>query len=116
MYKNLFEGGLNFTYSQEDLVEYYKNYQDLMDCWKSIFPNKVFDVKYEFLIENHEEQIKKIIKFCSLTWDENCLSFHKNKSPIKTMSTSQARRPIYKSSLKAFDKFKKYLTILDNNL
>ncbi len=116
MFKNLFEGGLNFTYSQEDLVKYYKHYRDLMDFWKLKYPNLILDVKYENLIENKEFEIKKIIKFCNLEWDENCLSFHKNKSPIKTMSTSQARKPIYKSSLKSFDKFKDYFKILENNL
>ncbi len=116
MFKNLFEGGLNFTYSQEDLVKYYKNYQDLMNFWKSKYPNKILDVGYENLIENSEIEIKKIIKFCNLEWDENCLSFHKNKSPIKTMSTSQARKPIYKSSIKAFDKFKGYFNILESEL
>jgi len=87
-----------------------------MNFWKTNNSDKIFDIKYEDLIENNEYEIKKIIKFCDLEWDENCLSFHKNKSPIKTMSTSQARNPIYKSSLKAFDKFKNYLTILENKL
>ena len=57
-----------------------------------------------------------MLKFCNLEWDANCLLFYKNKSPIKTMSTSQARKPIYKSSINAFDKFKDYLKILDNSL
>ena len=48
--------------------------------------------------------------------DIKCLSFYKNKSPIKTMSTAQARKPIYKTSVKSFEKFKDYLTILENNL
>ena len=116
MFKNLFEGGLNFTYSQEDLVEYYKNYQDLMNFWKLKNPDTIIDVKYEDLIINNEDEIKRIIKFCNLEWDANCLLFYKNKSPIKTMSTSQARKPIYKSSINAFDKFKDYFTILDNSL
>ena len=116
MFKNLFEGGLNFTYSQEDLVKYYKHYQDLMNFWKLKYPNFILDVKYENLVENNEFEIKRIIKFCNLEWDENCLSFHKNKSPIKTMSTSQARKPIYKSSIKSFDRFKEYFKILENSL
>ena len=87
-----------------------------MNFWKSKYPNKILDVGYENLIENSEIEIKKIIKFCNLEWDENCLSFHKNKSPIKTMSTSQARKPIYKSSIKAFDKFKGYFNILESEL
>ena len=62
------------------------------------------------------EQIKKIINFCGLDWQDNCLSFHKNKTPIKTMSTAQARKPIYKSSVKSFEKFKEYFSILNNSL
>ena len=116
IFKNLFEGGLNFSYDQENLVEYYKLYSILMNFWKSKFPDAIFDVKYESLVSNNEEEIKKIIKFCDLSWEINCLKFHNNKTPIKTMSTAQARKPIYKSSINIFDKYKKYLTILEKKL
>ncbi len=116
MFKNLFEGGLNFTYDQEDLVKYYKYYLELMNFWKSKYSMNILDVKYENLISNNEIEIKKIIKFCNLNWEENCLTFYNNKTPIKTMSTAQARKPIYKSSLNSFDKFKNYLTVLDKKL
>ena len=116
MFKNLFEGGLNFTYDQEDLVNYYKEYKDLMNFWDKKYSKEIYNISYEKLISNNNEEIKKLIKFCELDWEENCLSFHKNKTPIKTMSTAQARKPIYKSSLNAFDKYKKYLTILDEKL
>ncbi len=116
MFKNLFEGGLNFTYDQEDLIKYYNQYLNLIDFWKSKYPNSILDIQYEKLISNKDHEIKKVIKFCSLDWEENCLSFHNNKTPIKTMSTAQARKPIYKSSLNAFDKFKEYFRILDKGL
>lgn len=116
MFKNLFEGGLNFTYDQDDLVDYYENYIDLMQFWKSLFKDQIFDVKYENLVGNNEDEIKKIIQFCNLEMEQNCLLFHKNKSPIKTMSTAQARKPIYKTSVKSFEKFSKFLTILDKRL
>ena len=116
MYKNLFEGGLNFTYDQEDLVKYYNSYCDLIEFWKQKYSESIFDVSYEKLILNKEEEIKKLIKFCDLNWEENCLSFHKNKTPIKTMSTAQARNPIYKTSMNSFEKFKDYLTILEEKL
>ena len=116
MYKNLFEGGLNFTYDQIDLVKYYKQYQSLMNFWQSLFKDWILEVKYENLINNNSSEIKKIINYCELSWEEKCLSFHKNTTPIKTMSTAQARKPIYKSSINAFDKFKKFFIHLDNNL
>ena len=116
MFKNLFEGGLNFTYDQDDLVGYYKSYLNIMNFWKSQFPNSIYDVNYENLISNNEKVIKEIIKFCQLNWEENCLNYHKNKTPIKTMSTAQARKPIYKTSLNQFEKYKVYLNILDKKL
>ena len=116
MFKNLFEGGLNFTYDQNDLIKYFKQYQVMMNFWTEKFGEKILHVNYENLVTNNVKEIKKIIKFCDLEWEENCLSFHKNKTPIKTMSSSQARNPIYKSSINTFDKFKDYLTIIDKGL
>ena len=79
-------------------------------------PSFIFEIEYEKLIANKDKEIKKIIKICDLNWEESCLSFHNNKSPIKTMSTAQARNPIYKTSLNSFDKYKDYLTILEKKL
>ncbi len=116
MFKNLFEGGLNFTYDQEDLVKFYKSYLELMNFWKSRYSSNIMDVNYESLISNNRETIEKIVKFCDLEWEERCLEFYKNKTPIKTMSTAQARKPIYKTSLKNFEKYKNYLKILEESL
>lgn len=116
MFKNLFEGGLNFTYDQEDLVKYYKNYEVLMKFWNEKFPGEIFNISYEKLISDNEEEIKKLIEYCGLDWERNCLSFHKNNTPIKTMSSAQARSPIYKTSLNAFDKFKDYLEIIEKKI
>ena len=109
LYKNFFEGGLNFSYNQKELGTYYNIYRDLMNYWKRSLPSFIHEAKYEEIIENSEEEIKKIIKFCGLPWEENCLSFYKNKTPIKTMSTAQARQPIYKSSINSADKFSQHL-------
>ena len=113
LYKNLFEGGLNFSYDQKELGTYYNIYLDLMNFWKKQFPDSIYDANYEKIIKDPQNEIKKIIKFCNLNWEENCLSFHKNKTPIKTMSTAQARKPIYKSSINSFEKFIPFLTDLN---
>ena len=62
-----------------------------------------------------DTQIKRIVKECGLNWDEKCLLHHKNLNPIKTMSTTQARQPIYKTSISNFDKYKIFLEKIDNS-
>ena len=113
IYKNFFEGGLDFGYNQKELVTYYNIYLELMSFWQTKLPGFIFEAKYEKIIDSPRTEIEKIIRFCDLNWEENCLDFHKNKSPIKTMSTAQARNPIYRSSLKSFEKFAPYLSDLN---
>ena len=86
-----------------------------MEFWNSKKNNNILNVRYEELINDNENKIREIINYCELDWEESCLSFHKNKTPIKTMSTAQARKPIYKSSLNIFDKYKNYLKIINNS-
>ena len=109
LYKNFFEGGLDFSYDQKELGTYYKGYLDLMNFWKINTSDLIHEAEYEKIIENPEFEIKRIINYCGLPWEEKCLMFYKNKTPIKTMSTSQARQPIYKSSVNSFDKFAPFL-------
>ena len=88
MYKNIFEDSLGFTYNEEDLIKFYKSYQDLVNFWQSKDGVDLISVSYEELIENNESEIKRIINKCKLDWEENCLHYYKNKNPIKTMSTA----------------------------
>ena len=56
MFKNLFEGGLNFTYNQEDLIKYFKEYQNLMKFWNFRFENSILNVEYENLVQNNKSE------------------------------------------------------------
>ena len=82
----------------------------LMNVFKKKLPNFIYELKYENLVKNKYEEIEKILKFCKLEWDENCLNHHKqSKTLIKTASMSQARNPIYKSSVDLSNNYKKHL-------
>jgi len=83
-----------------------------MKFWKKTFPNGFLEVPYESLITDKDAQIKKIINYCDLDWEEQCLSFNKNKNPIKTVSLAQARSPIYNSSVESYKKFSPHLDYL----
>ena len=116
IYKNEFEGGIFFSNDIIDIANYYKIYEDLMNFWRENLKNQIFDLKYEDLINDPEQKIKELIKFCGLNWQQNCLEFYKNKKIIKTVSFNQARKPIYKDSIKGTFNFKKYLKNLDSEL
>ncbi len=112
IYKNYFPTKISFGNDLNDLANYYKSYKDLMIFWKNIFPDKIYDLKYENLVSNTENEVKKLLKFCSLKWDKNCMQHHKNKRVIKTISFNQARKPIYKTSLKTYGGYENYLNVL----
>ena len=116
IFKNEFERGMFFSNTFEDIAEFYHLYKNLMDYWKKKFDDNIFDLNYEDLINDPENKIKEIINYCGLDWQNNCLEFYKNKKSIKTVSFMQARKPIYKDSLKGSSKFKKHLNQLEKLL
>ena len=116
-YKNFFSSKkINYSYNFHNLGEYYKLYENLMTFWNSIYKDKIYNISYEKLTDNPEEEIKKLIKYCGLDWEENCLNFHKNKKSVTTASLAQIREPIYKSSVKNWENYLENLNDLKNIL
>ena len=101
---------MNWSYSQKEIALYYNKYKELMNFWKIKLPEIIYTFEYEKLVSDKKNEIKKLLKFCDLEWDDKCLSFHKNSTtPIKTVSMAQAREPIYKSSINSYDNYKDHL-------
>ncbi len=98
-----------FTNDLEDIGHFYKLYEDLINFFRKKFPEIIYDVEYQKLVSNSEIEIRKLLNFCELKWDDNCLNHHKNERAIKTASSAQARKPIYKTALKSSDRYKEYL-------
>ena len=110
IFKNYFTSNeLTFAYDINEIVDYYNLYSDLMNHWRSILPNFIFDISYENLISKPEFHVKKLLNFCNLDWEENCLKFYNNKRVIKTASDTQVRKKIYTSSIDYWKNFKKYV-------
>ena len=109
IFKNYFAGRLDFSYELSEIIEYYNIYKNLMKFWHSMMPNFIYDIQYESLIKNQKQEIKKVLEACNLKWNDKCLLFHENKRAIKTASAIQARKPIYKSSVKGWKNYEKYL-------
>ena len=116
IYKNFFESSLEWSYDQKDLGSFYRLYLNLMNFWRNELTDFIYDLNYEKLINNQENETKKLVNFCNLSWNNKFLNHHKNYNPIKTASVSQARQPFYKSSIKSSEKFGVYLPNLFNIL
>ena len=117
IYKNYFTGNnLKWSYNQKEIANYYNLYKDLMNFWQNLLPDFIYNANYEKITNDQVNETEKILKFCELDWDENCLHPEKNKTIINTASISQAREPVYKSSIKSSKKFLNYLSDLVNTL
>ena len=110
IYKNYFHSkGNGFSYNQEDLAGFYALYTELMAFWHQLFPGKIYDICYEDLTTNQEEETKNLLKYCELEWDESCLNFHNSKRAVKTASSLQVRQKMYQGSSEAWKKHEAYL-------
>ena len=87
-----------------------------MEFWHKLFPGKIYDLVYENLTNNQEEETKKLLGYCELDWDQNCLDFHKNKREVKTASVLQVRKKMYKGSSEAWKEYEDYLKPLLKSL
>ena len=116
IYKNLFDYEGAWCYDESELVDFYKIYEDMIDYWQTKLPKFIYNVEYEKIVNKTEDEIKKLINYCDLEWDKNCLEFYNNKTTIKTLSVNQARKRIYSSSIKSFEKFKDISGSLFKNL
>ena len=110
IYKSYFPGeGLGWAFNMKDLAGYYNSYIDLMTFWHQLFPRKIYDICYEDLTTNQEEETRKLLKYCELEWDDNCLNFHNNKRAVKTTSSLQVRKKMYQGSSEVWKKYESYL-------
>ena len=118
IYKNNFSSPqTNWAFDQKDISNYYNNYSLLMKFWFSKIPEFIHTIEYEKLVSDKKNEIERLLEFCELELDDNCFNHHKNtKTRIKTVSISQARQPVYSSSVHSSDKYKNHLKEMFENL
>lgn len=117
IYKHYFSSkGHGYAYNMATLAEFYGLYIELMSFWRERFPECVYDLHYENLTENQEEETHKLLQFCDLEWEEQCLDFHKTDRTVKTASNVQVRKKMYRGSSEAWRKYEQHLQPLINEL
>jgi hypothetical protein len=114
-FKQFFAKGQHFTYDLDDIARYYKDYERIMLFWNSIFPDSIYKIVYEDVIENPESEVKKLLNYLELDFEESCMNFYKSKRPVKTASSEQVRQPIYKSGVNYWKNYEDNLTVLKNH-
>ncbi len=91
------------------LGNYYREYEKLMEHWRSVVDIPFYEIHYADLVADQEKYSRELIEFCRLEWDESCLDFHKAKRDVATASYDQVRRPMYKSSLERWRHYEPYI-------
>jgi tetratricopeptide (TPR) repeat protein len=116
VYKQLFAKGQPFTYDVYDLADFYRSYIEIMEHWDEVLPGQVLDVHYEDTVTDLETQVRRILDFCGLEYEESCLLFYETARPVKTASSEQVRQPIYTSALGLWKKYGDNLSVWQEEL
>jgi tetratricopeptide (TPR) repeat protein len=104
-----FSSLLYYAYNLTNLGAFYKNYTRLMEHWQKAITLPMIEVQYEDMIADQEGGSRRIVEFCGLEWDEQCMNFHKADRYVATASYDQVRRPMYKSSVARWKNYEKYI-------
>jgi tetratricopeptide (TPR) repeat protein len=108
IYKNYFENSLHWSNSESDISQVVASYLDIMKFWRHRLPGFIHDVSYHNLVTHPKQETQKLLAFCDLPWEDNCIDITKSSNPIKTASITQARQPIYTNSLNAYKNYEDY--------
>jgi hypothetical protein len=110
IYKTLFStGSLDFSYDEDDIIKFYRLYEDIMQFWNISLPNHALTIPYEELVDQPQEIMQKVFSFIDLPYDGNVLNIQNNKRSVTTASDLQIRDQIYKGSSKSWMVYEKNL-------
>jgi hypothetical protein len=115
-FKQHFAVGQHFSYSLEDLGRYYRDYVELMAHFDRVAPGRVHRVFYESLVDDTQTQVKALLDYCGLDFEPSCLRFYENSRAVRTASSEQVRRPIFRDGVEQWRKFEPWLQPLKTAL
>jgi len=115
-YKQLFARGQSFSYDLHELGSYYRDYVALMEHFDAVLPGRVHRVHYEQLVADPEGELRKLLDYCGLPFEPQCLRFHENPRIVQTISSEQVRQPIYAESVDQWRHYEPWLAPLKETL
>ena len=116
MFKQLFAQGQEFSYGLAEAGSYYNSYVKLMNHWENVLPNKILRVNNEDVIDDLEGQVRRMLDFLELPFEEECISFHQTERSVRTASSEQVRQPINRSGMGRWKPYAKHLKPLVDNI
>ncbi|WP_250459622.1 tetratricopeptide repeat-containing sulfotransferase family protein [Microbulbifer litoralis] len=109
-------GGMNYSVDLDSIGHYYVEQVRLMEHWKTLFPDSIFEIEYEKLVADPEPEIRRLLNFLRLPWDPACLNFSTQKTYVKTASIWQVRESIHQRSTDRHKNYGAYLKVLEKYL
>jgi len=98
-WRQLFARGHAYSYDLAELGHRLRQHQRLAKHWQELMPERVLSLRYEDLVQDLESQARRLLDFCELDWQAQCLDFHQNPRAVLTASASQVRRPLYTTAI-----------------
>lgn len=115
-FKQLFAEGQEFTYGLKEVGRYYRDYTELMAHWDDVLPSAVLRVQHEDVLDDLDGQVRRMLAYLGLPFEQACLDFHKTERAIRTASSEQVRRPINRGGQGAWKPFDPWLSDLRDAL
>jgi predicted Zn-dependent protease len=115
-FKQHFQAGVWFSYSLDDIGRFYRGYVDLMAHYDRVLPGRVHRVHYERLVSDLPGEVHKLLQYCGLPFEEQCLRFHENQRIVQTASSEQVRRPLFTEGVDQWRNFEPWLDELKRAL
>jgi cytochrome c-type biogenesis protein CcmH/NrfG len=115
-FRQHFAKGQAFSYSLSDMGRYYSDYVRLMAHFDKVLPGRVHRVIHEQVIEAPEAQVRAMLNYLGVPFEEACLNFHQNKRAVRTASSEQVRRPINRDGVEQWKPYEQWLDPLKDAL
>jgi tetratricopeptide (TPR) repeat protein len=115
-FKQHFARGQNFSYSLDDLGRYYLDYVTLMAHFDAVLPGRVHRVIYERMVDETELEVRRLLDYCGLPFEDACLRFYENDRAVRTASSEQVRQPIFRDAVEHWRHYQPWLGPLQDAL
>jgi len=115
-FKQYYARGQSFSYGLEDMGRFYSDYVELMSHYDAVLPNRIYRALYEDTVADVEKQVRDLLSYCDLPYEEGCLRFFENTRPVRTASSEQVRQPIYQGGVDQWQNYQPWLGPLEEAL